>query len=190
MPSPEIFWRPNVLDVHILIATAGALPAARVAALVESISPAGSPVSVMTVIEATDAFLGDLEDGDWRPFDDDGDGSPGREESARRYVEERGARLVEPVMAALRTRGIEAATILEEGTDAADAIVRVAEETGADMIVMGATKPIFDETVWNSVSVKVMQQSTIPLILVPGVSRTLDDVERDERRRVIDGQEA
>ena len=69
-------------------------------------------------------------------------------------------------------------------------IVKTAENLAADMIVMGSTRPIFDESVWSSVSVKVMQGSAIPLVLVPGVSRTLDDVERDERRRAIDQQNA
>jgi nucleotide-binding universal stress UspA family protein len=175
--------------VHILIATAGALPASRVASLVASILHGERRVSVMTVIEVPVSFLDDLEDPEWRPFDDVADETgSAQERRALRYVEERGSRLVEPVVAALRTHGIEAATTLEEGTDAAEVIVRVADEQNVDMIVMGATRPIFDETVWSSVSVKVMQRSVVPLMLVPGVARTLDDVERDERRRVIDEQ--
>ncbi len=147
-------------------------------------------VSVMTVIEVPLSFLDDLDDAEWRPFDDGADQATIRKQLIRGYVEERGARLIEPVVAALRTQGIEAQTILEQGENAGEVIVRVAEEQGADMVVMGSTRPIFDETVWNSVSVKVMQLSTVPLVLVPGVARTLDDVERDERRRVIDGQRA
>lgn len=144
----------------------------------------------MTVIEVPLSFLDDLDDGEWRPFDDDVDEETVREKLVRRYVEERGTRLVEPVVAALRAHGIDGNAILEEGDDAADVVVRVAEEQDADMIVMGSTRPIFDETVWSSVSVKVMQLSTIPLILVPGVARSFDDVERDERRQVIDEQSA
>jgi len=175
--------------VHILIATAGALPAARVAALVATLAHDEQQVSVMTVIEVPLSFLDDLETGEWRPFDDGTEGiAKVRTQLVRRYVEERGIRLVEPVVAALRTHGISADTILEEGSDAGEVIVRVAGERAADIIVMGATRPIFDENVWSSVSVKVMQRSPIPLVLVPGVSRTFDDVERDERRRVIDEQ--
>jgi nucleotide-binding universal stress UspA family protein len=174
--------------VHILITTAGALPASRVADLVATMTREDLRVSVMTVIEVPLSFLDDLEDGEWRPFDDDIDEATVREQLVHRYVEERGARLVEPVIAALRTHGIEARTILEEGDSPGEVIVRIAAEQKADMIVMGSTRPIFDETVWSSVSVKVMQLSTIPLVLVPGVSRTFDDVERDERRRVISEQ--
>lgn len=174
--------------MHILIATAGALPASRVADLVATISTEPLQVSVMTVIEVPLSFLDDLDDGEWRPFDDGIDEDTLREKLVRRYVEERGTRLVEPVVAALRTHGIDGRTFLEEGDDAADVIVKVAAEQHADMIVMGATRPIFDETVWSSVSVKVMQLSTIPLVLVPGVARSFDDVERDERRQVIDEQ--
>ena len=142
----------------------------------------------MTVIEVPLSFLDDLDDGEWRPFDDGIDEDALREKLVRRYVEERGTRLVEPVVAALRTHGIDSRTFLEGGDDAADVIVKVAGEQDVDLIVMGSTRPIFDETVWSSVSVKVMQLSTIPLVLVPGVARTFDDVERDERRRVIDEQ--
>lgn len=142
----------------------------------------------MTVIEVPLSFLDDLDDGEWRPFDDGIDEDTLREKLVRRYVEERGTRLVEPVVAALRTHGIDSRTFLEGGDDAADVIVKVAGEQDVDLIVMGSTRPIFDETVWSSVSVKVMQLSTIPLVLVPGVARTFDDVERDERRRVIDEQ--
>lgn len=176
--------------MHILIATAGALPAARVAALVATMTHDDLRVSVMTVIEVPLSFLDDLEDGEWRPFDDGTDPATLQKQLIRSYVEERGARLIEPVVAALRTHGIAAQTILEQGENAGEVIVRIADEHGADMIVMGSTRPIFDETVWNSVSVKVMQLSTVPLVLVPGVARTFDDVERDERRRVIDGQRA
>ena len=176
--------------MHVLIATAGALPASRVADLVTAIAGDQPKASVMTVIEVPRSFLSDLEDDKWRPFDEETDAQASREQAVGRYVEERGTRLVEPVVAALRTHGIEARTVLEEGDDAAEVIVKTAENLGADMIIMGSTRPIFDESVWSSVSVKVMQRSPIPLVLVPGVSRTLDDVERDERRRVIDQQNA
>ncbi len=174
--------------MHILIATAGALPASRVADLIATLAHEDTRVSVMTVIEVPLSFLDDLDDGEWRPFDDEHDEQDVRDRLARRYVEERGTRLAQPVVAALRTHGFEARTILEEGSDAAEVIVRVAEEKQVDFIVLGSTRPIFDETTWSSVSVKVMQQSSIPLVLVPGVTRTLDDVERDERRGVIDNQ--
>lgn len=174
--------------MHILIATAGALPASRVADLIATLAHDGTRVSVMTVIEVPLSFLDDLDDGEWRPFDDEQDEQAVRDRLARRYVEERGARLTQPVVAALGTHGFDARTILEEGSEAADVIVRVAEEQEADLIVLGSTRPIFDETVWSSVSVKVMQRSPIPLVLVPGVTRSLDDVERDERRGAIENQ--
>lgn len=177
--------------MHFLIATAGALPAARVAALVSSVADQIPQVSIMTVIEVPDSFVDDLQGDQWRPFDDAADeADSARQKAVARYVEERGTRLVEPVVAAFRTHGIDAKTILEEGSDAADIIVRTAEDRSADIIVMGSTRPIFDESVWSSVSVKVMQRSPLPLMLVPGVARSLDDVERDERRRVIDEQSA
>jgi len=45
---------------------------------------------------------------------------------------------------------------------------------------MGATRPIFTEDVWQSVAVKVMQGSTIPVVMVPGLIRTPDDLGDNE----------
>ena len=39
---------------------------------------------------------------------------------------------------------------------------------GADLIMMGATRRLFTEQAWTSISVRVMEKTQCPLILVPG----------------------
>lgn len=175
--------------MHILIATAGVLPAAAVADLAARMMIEGGRATVVTVIEVPHSFLDSLLDEEWRPFDLEGEPTAGREaELAARYVEERGRRLAEPVLAALQSRGVEAETVYMEGSDPAQTIIATAEELEVDMIVMGATRPLFDEESWASVSVQVMHRAPCPLLLVPGAGRTGE--ERENHEVVTDPQPA
>ena len=143
--------------MHILIATAGVLPTAPVADLIKTILPEGGVVSVMTVIEVPRSFLDGLESESWHPFSDFGERKDQESAHVDRYLEERGRKLIEPVMAALRSRGIEANGIFVEGTDRAVAICETAGQVEADLIVMGTTRRLFG--------------THLPILLVPGAPR-------------------
>ncbi len=156
--------------MHILIATAGVLPPAPVADLAHRFIQGDGDVTVLTVIEVPRSFLDSLSDEEWRPFESDPAArADEREKAVARYVEERGKRWAEPVLAALRSRGIAASALHLEGEAPAKAIVATSAEMGADLIIMGATKPLFAEAAWGSVSAEVMQRTQCPLLLVPGV---------------------
>lgn len=160
----------------MLVATAGALPPGSVTSLVEHLVRFGGTVSVMTSIGVPRSFLEELATEEWRPFAEE-IRPPETEAAVAKYVEERGRRLVEPLVGALEAAGIAAQPMFIEDDDPARAIVETAAQIEADLIVMGATRPIFDADAWASVSVKVMQQSTTPLLLVPGAAR---NAEKDE----------
>ena len=96
-----------------------------------------------------------------------------------RYISERGNRLVAPVVAALASRGVEANTVFVEADDAAEAIVRVAEEVSAETIVMGATRQLFAESAWKSVSMKVTAESKLPVLLIPAPAKPSSESEDD-----------
>jgi nucleotide-binding universal stress UspA family protein len=134
----------------------------------------GGTVTVMSVVQAPRDFLEGLATEEWRPFVDDSvvPVTSGRDESEiARYINERGTRLVAPVVAALASRGLAAQTVFVEDDEAADAIVRVAHDIGAHTIVMGATRQLFDESAWSSVSMKVTAASKLPVLLVPAPSK-------------------
>jgi nucleotide-binding universal stress UspA family protein len=166
--------------VHILIATAGVLPTSPVADLIKKILPEGGRVSVVTVIEVPRSFLDGLESESWLPFGEDVERSERASALVERYLEERGRKLIEPVIAALRSRGIEGNGIFVEGTDRAAAICETAEQVEADLILMGATRHLFGEGAWESISSQVMQRSHLPLLLVTGAPRPPEDGDSED----------
>lgn len=153
--------------MRILIATTGVLPPVPVADLCKRLGNDDGVYSVMTVIQVPRTFLDALDDEDRRSLlaaDDRGD----PEAKASAYLEERGRRAVEPIIASLNAEGLDATVRFVEGDDPAEAIIRTAEDFEADMLVMGATRRLFTEEAWRSVSSRVMEQSLRPILLVPG----------------------
>lgn len=127
-----------------------------------------SAVTVMTVIRVPRSFLESMDDDVRRSFLDASDSDSTEEEKAAAYLEERGRRAVDPICAALAAENIESDIKFVEGDDPAEAIISTAQEVGADMVVMGATRRLFTEEAWRSVSARVMVNSHLPVLLVPG----------------------
>ena len=75
---------------------------------------------------------------------------------------------MDPIRAALAAEGIETDVRFVEGDDPAEAIINTAEQVGAEMVIMGATRRLFTEEAWKSVSARVMVNSRLPVLLVPG----------------------
>ncbi len=124
----------------------------------------------MTVIRVPRSFLEDLDDDVRRSFLNDApDPTSSEEDKAAAYLEERGRRAVDPICAALAAEQIECDIHFVEGDDPAEAIITTAEEVDAELVVMGATRRLFTEEAWRSVSARVMVNSQIPVLLVPGV---------------------
>ncbi len=166
-------------QVHILIATAGALPPAAVVDLVTGLWSPGSTIIVMSSIEVPRSFLEELDTEEWRPFADTGMSAESERQVAR-YVDERGRRLVQPILSGLDAAGLSANPLFVESSDPATAIIETAVGQNVELIIMGATRPIFTEDVWQSVAVKVMQASSIPVVMIPGLTRTPDEVGETE----------
>jgi nucleotide-binding universal stress UspA family protein len=157
--------------VHVLVATTGVLPPTAVVNLCDLLVPNGNgAVTVMTVVQVPRTFLASLDEEERRSLlEDDSRRQEQAEAKAARYLEERGRRVVDPLVSALASRGRVTVVRLVEGDDPADAIIRTAQEVGADMILMGATRRLFTEQAWTSISVRVMEKTPCPLVLVPGV---------------------
>lgn len=163
--------------MRILIATTGVLPAAPTAEFCRQLIGDESSVSVMTVIRVPRSFLESLDADVRRSFLDDApDENSTEEEKAAAYLEERGQRAVDPICSALAAEDINSDVHFVEGDDPAEAIIQTAESVGAEMVVMGATRRLFTEEAWRSVSARVMVNSHLPVLLVPG-SRIEDTME-------------
>jgi nucleotide-binding universal stress UspA family protein len=62
-----------------------------------------------------------------------------------------------------------------EGEDPARTIAAAATDAGSDVIVLGATRPIFDESSWESVSMRVIEEGSLPVVIVPAMPRDADE---------------
>ncbi|MEX1125431.1 MAG: universal stress protein [Acidimicrobiia bacterium] len=155
--------------MRILIATTGVLPSAPVADLCDRLRSEDGQVTVMTVVRVPRSFLEALDDDMRRSFLDDSPiESSDAEAKAARYLEERGLRAVEPIVAALQAAGMTAEVRFVEGDDPAEAIINTAEDVRAELVMMGATRRLFTEEAWRSVSARVIEKSHLPVLLVPG----------------------
>ncbi|HZD21817.1 MAG TPA: universal stress protein [Acidimicrobiia bacterium] len=154
--------------MRILIATTGVLPAAPTAEFCRQLIGLETTVTVMTMIRVPRSFLESLDDDVRRSFLDARENQSSEEEKAAAYLEERGRRAVDPICAALEAEGIDCDIRFVEGDDPAEAIISTAGTVDAEMVVMGATRRLFTEEAWRSVSARVMVNSHLPVLLVPG----------------------
>lgn len=154
--------------MRIVIATTGALQPEPVAQFARLLVGPDGIVFVVTVIEVPRSFLDEIRADHWHPLSD---GTPewATQEDAviARYVEERGGRLTEPLTTRLETLGIDMKVMFLEGEDPAGTIIAAAEDVGADLIILGATRALFDETHWESVSARVLREARLPVLVVP-----------------------
>ena len=156
--------------MHVLIATTGVLSPGPAVEFTSTLIGSNGRVSVTTVIEVPRTFLEHLRSEEWHPLDDGDDGGVllrEEEELISRYVEERGKRITEPVVSALRAAGISSDVVFLEGEDPAAMISQLADDVDADVVVLGSTRKIFDQSAWESVSARVMAESGRPVLVLP-----------------------
>jgi hypothetical protein len=148
--------------MHVLIATTGALSPGPCVEFTERMLGEGGQVTVTTVIEVPRSFLEDLRSDRWHPLDDGGQAPWRTEEDAliARYVAERGKKITDPIVQALRGVEIEADARYLEGEDPAMTISKLARD-------LGTTRQIFEETAWESVSARVMTESGRAVLVIP-----------------------
>ena len=163
--------------MHVLIATSGVLSPGPAVEFTRRLLGQHGRVTLITVIEVPRAFLDVLREDDGKdPLSDDQ-----REQAVARYLAERGAKTVEPIRIALQSARIPSDVRYLEGNDPATAISAAAADLDADLVVVGATRPIFNREAWESVSARVMLESGRPVLVVPAPSP--DDTPDDSRSR-------
>lgn len=151
--------------MHVLIATTGVLSPEPVVDFTRQLLGQHGRVTVITVIEVPREFLETMD----RAKQEDDD------TAAASYLEERGRRLVEGVASALESARIPYDVKMIEGTDPAVTISEAANDLDADVVVLGATRPIFNKDAWESVSARVMLESGRPVLVLPGAPEQLDE---------------
>lgn len=163
--------------MHVLIATTGALSPEPVVDFTRHLLGTQGRVTITTVIEVPRDFLESLDGGDWHPLHegepDDGEGV------VARYLDERGRKLVEPVYLALQAAGIDSEIRYLDGKHPATAISNAAAELRVDVVVLGATRQIFDRDAWESVSARVMVESGKPVLVLPAPANEEPDADHE-----------
>lgn len=160
--------------MHVLVATAGALSPVAVVEFARHLIGGTGHVTVTTVVEVPRDFLDELDSDDWHPLRDDVDPTR-KEDVVAAYLSERGNRLTDPIRQALAAARIPCEARVLEGTDPAAAISAAAEEMNVDVVILGATKQIFNFDAWESVSARVMLESGRPVLVVPQARKDVDD---------------
>ena len=165
--------------MHVLIATTGVLSPEPAVEFTRHLLGTAGRVTVTTVIEVPRGFLDTLRSEGWHPLTEEFQLDDGDDAIIRRYVEERGRRLTEPVTAALKSAGIDSTSVFREGADPAATISQLAGEVEADVVLLGATRQIFDQSAWESVSARVMIESGRPVLVLPPSRQDVQDPQED-----------
>jgi len=152
--------------MHVLVATAGALSPTSVVEFARHLIGGTGRVTVTTVIEVPRDFLESIDADDWHPLRDT-DTSNSREEVATAYLAERGHRVTDPIRQALEAARIPCDTGVLEGSDPAAAISAAARDLAVDVVIVGATKQLFNSDTWESVSARLMIDSGRPVLVLP-----------------------
>ena len=160
--------------MHVLVATAGALSPEPVVEFARHLIGGTGSVTVVTVVEVPHGFLEDLRSDDWHPLHDE---TTSEDTLAAQYLEERGKRLTDPIRLALEQARIPCDVRVLEGADAAAAISQAADAMAADVVLLGATKQIFNREAWESISARVMLESGRPVLVVPEARKVFTDLD-------------
>jgi nucleotide-binding universal stress UspA family protein len=152
--------------MHVLVATAGALSSTAVVEFTRHLIGGTGRVTVTTVVEVPRDFLDSIDADDWHPLRDSS-ASTSREDTAARYLAERGHRATDPIRQALEAARIPCDAGVLEGTDPTAAISAAARDLGIDVIIVGATKQLFNVDAWESVSARLMIESGCPVLVLP-----------------------
>ncbi len=165
--------------MHVLVATAGSLSPDPVVEFARHLIGGTGLVTLTTVVEVPRSFLEEINQADWHPLrDEQGVSNPSSADAVvSQYLAERAHRLTEPIRVALERAKIPCEILVLEGTDAAAEISRTASNLDVDVVILGATKQIFDRDAWESVSSRVMLESGKAVLVVPEARKDVDDIE-------------
>jgi len=155
--------------MHVLVATSGVLNPSSVVEFCRRLVTPDGHVTVTTVIEVPRPFLDELRTDRWHPLDET---SPrpwttADEVVVERYVEERGRRICEPLVRALLAEQIPCESVYLEGEEPAATISGLATKLDIDVLIMGATRRIFQRESWESVSARVTLECAKPVLVLP-----------------------
>ena len=154
--------------MRILVCTSGVLQAPPVIDFCSPLVGESGRVVIMTVVQVPQSLLDQFQRQPRSFLSDDPQDTADHASAAEAdYVRERGRRAVATLASGFRSAGIEPEVSYVSGHDLAEAIMVRAEEMQADLIVIGATRQLFEAEVWASVTARVGMECERPLLLMP-----------------------
>lgn len=169
--------------MHVVIATDGKLNADTASTFAASLSGPDGRVTVITVVEVPRAFLHDMK-GQWGASDGSGviaddefvatpavpqeapRGWPGDDALIERYLSDKLEQNTAPIVAALRTAGIEVAASVVESENVTNTILEQIDSLGADAVVIGSHGQGLFQGLLGSTGTKIVRRCSRPVLLI------------------------
>jgi nucleotide-binding universal stress UspA family protein len=169
--------------MHVLIATDGQLDPAMGADLAATLAGPDGRVTVFSVVEVPRRLLADLRTGFFGDITeqavtvdhetvtiqeavDTSGGWPGDDAMIERYLADQGTARTEPLVAALRTHGVEPDVVIREGESPTSSILAAIAELEADLVCIGSHGQGLFEGLLGSVGTKLTRLAPVPVLLV------------------------
>lgn len=169
--------------MHVLIATDGQIDPAMGADLATRLAGTDGRITVLSVVEVPRRLLADLRTGFFGDITeqavsvdhetvtiqetfDPSAGWPGDDAMIERYLSDQGSTRTEPLVAALRTHGIEPDVVIREGESPTSAILDAITELEADVVCIGSHGQGLFEGLLGSVGTKLTRLAPVPLLLI------------------------
>lgn len=169
--------------MHVLIATDGELDPALGADLAARLAGPEGRITVLSVVEVPRRLLADLRKGFFGDITeqavtvdhetvtiqetvDSTSGWPGDDAMIERYLSDQGKTRTEPLIAELRTHGVEPEVVIREGESPTSSILAAITDLGADVVCIGSHGKGLFEGLLGSVGTKLTRLAPVPVLLI------------------------
>ena len=169
--------------MQVLVATDGSMEIDRAADFAVALAGEGGATTVVTVVQVPRGLVAELKAqyGDQPPVSVEADaeyvgsprsgamlekGWPGDDALIDRYLGDKRVEICKPVVEAIRLRGGEASSSVEESDDVEATVMRLAEDLGADVIVVGSHGHGAFQGLLGSTGAKLVRRSPVPVLVI------------------------
>ena len=169
--------------MHVLIATDGSIDVDQAVPFAMALAGADGSTTVATIVRVPRRLVQDLRGawGDQAPVIVDSDAEyvgsptsaaemersyPGDDALVDQYLGDKRVELCRPIAEAIRAQGGTAESLAREGEEIEDDIMDLADELGADVIVVGAKGRNAFQGLLGSTGAKLVRRSPVPVLVL------------------------
>lgn len=169
--------------MQVLIATDGSMDIDRAADFAVALAGDAGATTVVTVVQVPRRLVADLKAqyGDQPPVSVETDaeyvgaprsgavlekGWPGDDALIERYLGDKRVQICKPVVDAIRLRGGDASSTVEESDEVEETVMRLARDISADVIVVGSHGHGAFQGLLGSTGAKLVRRSPVPVLVI------------------------